>query len=82
MTINLPEDLERSVRSLVSDGRFASEDEAVVEALRSFLGRERRPGLGPGSIGAMRDAVDDLDAAAEHAMKVREARPGRLGTGA
>ena len=83
LTIHLPEDLESSVRSLVQGGRFASEDEAVAEAVRSFLRQEKasvpQPGLG--SIGAMRDAADELDAAVEHAMKVREKRPWRLSPG-
>jgi Arc/MetJ-type ribon-helix-helix transcriptional regulator len=83
MTIHLPEDLESSIRSLVEGGRFASEDEAVAEAVRSFLRQDqatsRQPG--PGSIGAMRDVAVDLDAAVEHAMMVREQRPWRLGPG-
>jgi Arc/MetJ-type ribon-helix-helix transcriptional regulator len=74
MTIHLPEDLESSLRSLVTGGRFASEDEAVAEAVRSFLRQQKTPTPQPGlgSIGAMRDAADDLDAVVEHAMKVRE----------
>lgn len=34
MTIHLPEDLERYVRSQVQSGQFASEDEAITEAVR------------------------------------------------
>jgi putative addiction module CopG family antidote len=34
MTIHLPEDLERFVRSEVSSGRFASEDDAITAAVR------------------------------------------------
>jgi putative addiction module CopG family antidote len=34
MTIHLPEDLERYLRSEVQSGRFASPDEAITEALR------------------------------------------------
>jgi putative addiction module CopG family antidote len=33
MTIHLPEDLERYVGSEVQSGRFASPDEAIIEAL-------------------------------------------------
>ena len=40
MTIHLPEDLERFLRSEVQGGRFASEDEAITEAVR--LLRQRR----------------------------------------
>jgi Arc/MetJ-type ribon-helix-helix transcriptional regulator len=83
MTIHLPEDLENHVRSLVERGRFASEDEAVAEAVRAFLKQDQTPTNQPnlGSIGAMRDAADDLDAAVEHAMMVREQRPWRLEPG-
>jgi putative addiction module CopG family antidote len=34
MTIHLPEDLERYVQSEVQNGRFASEEAAVAEAVR------------------------------------------------
>ena len=34
MTIHLPEDLERYVQSQVESGHFASEDEAIAEAVR------------------------------------------------
>jgi putative addiction module CopG family antidote len=34
MTVHLPEDLERYVRSQVQSGYFASEDEAIAEAVR------------------------------------------------
>ena len=34
MTIHLPEDLERYVQSQVQSGYFASEDEAITEAVR------------------------------------------------
>jgi Arc/MetJ-type ribon-helix-helix transcriptional regulator len=37
MTIHLPKELERSVRSLVRDGRFASVDDALAEATRLLL---------------------------------------------
>jgi Arc/MetJ-type ribon-helix-helix transcriptional regulator len=41
MTIHLPEDLERGVKARVLRGEFASEDEAIAEAVRLLL--ERRP---------------------------------------
>jgi putative addiction module CopG family antidote len=34
MTIYLPEDLERYVQSEVQSGRFASTDDAIIEAIR------------------------------------------------
>ncbi len=37
MTIRLPKDLERSVRSLVQGGRYASADEAMADAARLLL---------------------------------------------
>src|SRR3954451_6627274 len=37
MTINLPENLERSVRSEVDSGNFASVDDAIAEAVRLWL---------------------------------------------
>ena len=37
MTIHLPADLESSIRAEVDRGRFASADDVVAEAVRSFL---------------------------------------------
>jgi Arc/MetJ-type ribon-helix-helix transcriptional regulator len=81
MTIHLPEDLESSIRSLVQGGRYASEDDFITEAVRSFLQQQTAPRANPGlgSIGAMRVDADLLDQAVEHAMKVREERPWRVG---
>jgi len=39
MTIHLPEDLERSIRAEVLTGHFASVDDALATAWRSFLGQ-------------------------------------------
>src|SRR4051794_29913658 len=36
MTIHLPEDLERSIRAEVQSGHFASVDDAIAEAWRTF----------------------------------------------
>ena len=84
MTLHLPEDLERALKAAVLGGEFASEEEAIAEAVRSFLRqRETRPTrpTGPGPIGAMRDDAELLDQAVAHAMKVREERPWRLNLG-
>jgi Arc/MetJ-type ribon-helix-helix transcriptional regulator len=86
MTIHLPPDLERSIKAIVTKGRFASVDDAIAEAARLLLRQESQPqqpakatgDTGLGSIGAMRDDADLLDQAVEHAMKVREERPWRL----
>ena len=42
MTVHLPEDVERSIALMVTSGRFASADEAVVAAWRAYL-RPREP---------------------------------------
>lgn len=39
MTINLPENLERSILAEVDSGRFASVDVAIAEAVRLLLGQ-------------------------------------------
>jgi Arc/MetJ-type ribon-helix-helix transcriptional regulator len=63
MIIQLPEDLEQSVHAEVDDGHFASAEELVAEAVRSFLRQPatRQADPGSGSIGAMSDAGDELD---------------------
>jgi Arc/MetJ-type ribon-helix-helix transcriptional regulator len=43
MTINLPKDLESSVRAEVLSGHFATEDDMVAEAVRTYL-RQRNQG--------------------------------------
>ena len=42
MDIQLPEHLERSIRSLIDTGRFASVDDAMAEAARLLL-RQNKP---------------------------------------
>jgi Arc/MetJ-type ribon-helix-helix transcriptional regulator len=42
MTVHLPEDLERFVRNEVACGHFASEDDAISEAVR-LLWQRRQP---------------------------------------
>ena len=73
MTIDLPEHLEKPIRALVEHGQFASEDEAVAEAVRMLLESQTLPPIPSdcGSLGAMRDAVEDLDAAVEYVMSLR-----------
>jgi Arc/MetJ-type ribon-helix-helix transcriptional regulator len=83
MTIHLPNDIERDILAEVHNGHFASVDDALTEAWRSF--RQHRPpsvpASGQGLIGALRDDAELLDQAVEHAMKVREERPWRLAPG-
>jgi Arc/MetJ-type ribon-helix-helix transcriptional regulator len=83
MTIHLPSDVERDVLAEVQSGHFASVDDALAEAWRSFQ-RQRQssaPTPGLGLIGALRDDAELLDKAVEHAMKIREERPWRLAPG-
>jgi Arc/MetJ-type ribon-helix-helix transcriptional regulator len=43
MTIHLPEDLERYVQAEVSKGHFASEEEAITQAVRLLRQRGHEP---------------------------------------
>jgi putative addiction module CopG family antidote len=43
MTIQLPDDLERYVQAKVESGRFASEQDAITEAVRLLRLAEERP---------------------------------------
>lgn len=90
MTIHLPDELQSRLRAEVLKGRFASEDEAVVSIVRDYLHHkpEALATLGDpaandglGSIGALREDAELLDAAVEIAMQARESRPWRLGPG-
>jgi Arc/MetJ-type ribon-helix-helix transcriptional regulator len=74
MTIHLPKDVESSINAEVLSGHFASVDDAIAEAWRTLLRQKPQAPhpTGVGSIGAMRDAADDLDEAVEHAMKLRQ----------
>lgn len=51
MTIHLPEDLESSIRAEVDRGRFASVDEAVAEAVRTYFQQEVPGVAGPDPAG-------------------------------
>ena len=84
MTIHLPKDLESRVEALVESGHFASVHDAMAQAARLLL-REierRRPATTAnddtsaaiGSIGAMRDAADELDAIVADAYQRRDER--------
>ena len=83
MTIHLPQDLESSLRAEVSSGHFVSLDDAMAVAVRLLLRdrKERRPEPSPnaglGSIGAMRDAADELDEIVADAYRKRREQPWR-----
>lgn len=87
MTIHLPNDLESSIQAAVYSGRFASVDDAMAAAARLLLREIKQEQLEPkpvpaaaemGSIGAMRDAADELDAIVADAMKRRREEPWRV----
>ena len=92
MTINLPKDLERFIRAEVRSGHFASEEDAIAEAVRLMkrqLSHEAakppvlsQPATAPDRVlGAMRDAADDMDEIVANAMRQREQQPWRLSPG-
>ena len=77
MTIHLPKDVEHSIEAAVHGGLFVSVDEALAEAWRCLERQRVTPkskpetgGTSPdpllGSIGAMRDAADELDEVVAH----------------
>ena len=82
MTIQLPRDVESSINAEVLNGHFGSVDEAIADAWRTFLRQKPKPQAptGPGWIGSMRDAADELDEAVAHAMKLR-GQPWRVPAG-
>jgi Arc/MetJ-type ribon-helix-helix transcriptional regulator len=84
MSIHLPDDLERFLRAEVHSGHFASEEDAIVEAVR-LLRRQLSQGPIPAAaenqhaapnkpdpvLGAMRDAANDMDEIVAEAMRQR-----------
>jgi Arc/MetJ-type ribon-helix-helix transcriptional regulator len=81
VTIHLPHDLESSIQAAVHAGRFATVEDAMAEAARLLL-REISQGqpdtTGTGSIGAMREADDELDEIEADAMTRRREEPPRV----
>ena len=41
MDLNLPNDINAFVKSVVSDGRFETEQAAIIEGVRLLMGREQ-----------------------------------------
>lgn len=83
MTIHLPPDVERDILAEVHSGHFASVDDAIAKAWRSF--QRQRPGeqlsahpTGMGSIGAMHDDAELLEQINHGIMHTRETRTLRL----
>jgi Arc/MetJ-type ribon-helix-helix transcriptional regulator len=89
MTINLPEDLERFIRAEVHSGHFASEEQAIAEAVRLLQRQLSKPAtIKPAAtttidpvLGAMRDAADEMDEIVAAAMRHREQQLWRLSPG-
>jgi Arc/MetJ-type ribon-helix-helix transcriptional regulator len=61
MTIQLPKELEAFVHDAVRAGRYTSEAAVISDALERLRQQTPLPTPGMGSIGAMRDAADELD---------------------
>jgi Arc/MetJ-type ribon-helix-helix transcriptional regulator len=83
MTIHLPPDVERDILAQVNSGQFASVDDALAKAWRSFQQQwpaEQLPAkpTGMGSIGAMHDDADLLEQITQGIMHSRESRTLRL----
>ena len=88
MTVNLPKELESSIRAEVLSGHFASEDEMVAAAVREYLLRRReqaRPPVAAATpdplLGLMSDHAELMDEIVEDAMRHREQQPWRLNGG-
>ena len=83
MTIHLPDEVKRDILAEVQSGHFASVDDAIAEAWKSFrrLHQTPAPSAGMGFIGALREDAAILDQAVEHAMKMREEQPWRIEPG-
>jgi Arc/MetJ-type ribon-helix-helix transcriptional regulator len=82
MMIHLPHDLENSIEAAVRNGRFAFVDDAMAETARLLLREitqiQSKPNAAAmGSIGAVRDAADELDEIVAGAMKLRQEEPWR-----
>ena len=61
MTINLPKDLESSIRAEVLSGHFANEDDLIATAVRAFLRQQAQAHLStkPSGLGVIRARNDD-----------------------
>ncbi len=47
MTVHLPQDLENSIRDAIHDGRYASVDDAITQAVRLLLHPQSPPARKP-----------------------------------
>src|SRR5438045_874465 len=63
MTIHVSKDAENTINAAVQGGLFASADEMIDKLVREFAQRtlqQQIAGQGQGSLGAVRDAADEL----------------------
>ncbi len=79
MNIQLPSELTESVRSLVLQGRFASEEEAFVEGVQLLVARERlrsdiELGIGQLERGQSRTADEVFDSLTNKIQALAEQR--------
>jgi putative addiction module CopG family antidote len=73
MIIHLPEHLEKFVHAQVQSGRYSSEDAVIRDALEQLRKRATQPmSNAQGSLGAMRDAAEELDEVVAHALEHRK----------
>jgi Arc/MetJ-type ribon-helix-helix transcriptional regulator len=85
ITIRLPKDVETSVTTAVRSGDFASVDDALAEAWRTFQRRRDTPlveavtaATSDPVLGSMRDYADEMDEIVADAMKKRREEPWRV----
>jgi Arc/MetJ-type ribon-helix-helix transcriptional regulator len=84
MTIHLPKDLESSIQAAVRGGRFASVDDAMVEAARLLLRTITQEPTSTAAksaaphdplLGIWRDAPGEIDEIVAEAMQRRREEP-------
>jgi Arc/MetJ-type ribon-helix-helix transcriptional regulator len=84
MTINLPKELESSVRAEVLSGHFASEDDMIAAALQEYFRQHGTPQAAQAEeghdplLGLMSDHAELMDEIVEDAMRHREQQPWRM----
>lgn len=61
MTIHLPNEVERDILAEVHNGHFASVDDALAEAWRSFRHQRQTPAAGTGQLQPMPEEATDQE---------------------
>ena len=75
MTIHLPKDVEHSVEAAVCSGRFASVDDALAEAWRSFQRQQQTPLAGQAAAEESQAAAPTYKPIWEVAADIRKSIP-------